>query len=76
MTVTYYERPAQGEVHVVVQFLPAGDQNLVVGVLPGAYFPPRRGNKVTLYQDATTPQLPIFDNIENADGSPYKTTDW
>ena len=64
----------QGEVHIKIQFFPIGEH--VDKVLADAYFEPTSGNKVTLYQDAVTPQLPIFDGILNPDGNPYKTTNW
>lgn len=63
----------QGAVHLMFQLYPVG--SLSEGkILNEAYFGPREGSKVTMYQDADTPQLDIFNGVTEADGSQYTTT--
>jgi len=62
----------QGSVLLELQYFPVGEY--AGKVLNDAYFESKSGNRVTLYQDAMTPQLPVFDTIVNPDGSPYKPT--
>jgi len=62
----------QGAVRVSMQFHNKGQESYAEAarLLP-CYFPPREGCKLRLYQDADTPQLPIFDGLQSPDGSPY-----
>ncbi len=68
----------QGRINLSVSYTPkeelAEEESLVV---PNSYFPARENSRVVLYQDAHTPQLPVFDNLTAVDGSPYQaTTAW
>jgi len=63
----------QGAVHIMFQMFPVG--SLKQGkTLNEAYFEPREGSKVTMYQDADTPQMDIFNGVTEADGSQYTPT--
>ena len=62
-----------GQVHIMFQLFPVG--SLSVGkMLSEAYFEPREGCKMTIYQDADTPDLDVFHGVAEPDGSPYKPT--
>jgi len=62
-----------GQVHIMFQLFPVG--SLSVGkMLSEAYFEPREGCKMTIYQDADTPDLEVFQGVTEPDGSPYKPT--
>ena len=43
-------------------------------ILHDAYFEPREGSAVRMYQDADTPHLDIFTGVTDADGSQYTPT--
>jgi len=58
-------------VRVSLQFLALGSTEEETSALLPAYFPPRAGCRLTLYQDADTPLLPCFQGVECPDGSPY-----
>jgi len=63
----------QGAVHLMFQLFPVG--SLSQGkILNEGYFEPREGCRVTMYQDADTPQLDVFTGVTEPDGSPYTTT--
>jgi len=63
----------QGQVHLMFQLFPVG--SLGEGkVLQEAYFEPREGCKMTIYQDADTPDLPVFQGVTEPDGSKYTPT--
>ena len=51
----------QGAVRISLQYFPLGLQEADSSRTIATYFPPREeGNRVTLYQCADTPQLPVF----------------
>ena len=51
----------QGAVRISLQYFPLGLQDADSSRTIATYFPPREeGNRVTLYQCADTPQLPVF----------------
>ena len=51
----------QGAVRISLQYYPLGLQDADSSRTIATYFPPREeGNRVTLYQCADTPQLPVF----------------
>jgi len=63
----------QGGVHLMLQLHPVG--SLSQGkTLEEAYFEPRPGSSVTLYQDADTPQLEIFSGVLSPGGGQYTPT--
>ncbi len=68
----------QGRINISVSYTPAEELEDEKGlVVPKSYFPARDNSRVVLYQDAHTPQLPLFENVTAADGSPYQaTTAW
>ena len=43
-------------------------------VLNEAYFEPREGCRMTIYQDADTPEHPVFQGVTEPDGSDYTPT--
>ena len=43
-------------------------------MLNEAYFEPREGCKMTLFQDADTPELEVFQGVTEPDGSSYTPT--
>ena len=64
----------KGQVYLWLQFLSTyqiGDKGKV---LEDAYFEATGENMLTLYQDADTPPLSVFDGIENLDGTQYNPT--
>ena len=68
-----------GKINLEVHFTPNVEMDEVdLGLERGAYFPIRSGNRLTLYQDADTPdKLPQLENILHPDGSAYvPTTAW
>jgi len=64
----------QGSVHIWMQFSPVGGNVDARKYMYNSYFPPQMNNKVTLYQDADTPNLAIFNGLTNPDGSAYDPT--
>ena len=64
----------QGRVHIWLQHLSTYQMGDKGKVLEEAYFEATGENMLTLYQDADTPQLDVFDGIENTDGTQYKST--
>ena len=63
----------QGQVHLMFQLFPVG--SLSQGkVLNEAYFEPREGCRMTIYQDADTPEHPVFQGVTEPDGSAYTPT--
>jgi len=63
-----------GQIHVSIQYTPKEDLDENTHDLDRAYFPVREGCKLVMYQDADTPQLPVFDGVTEPDGSQYQTT--
>ena len=49
---------SQGRIKLSVKFLPKEEEDRLKKEVAYAYFPLREGNRLTLYQDADTPQLP------------------
>ena len=64
----------QGSIHIMLQFFPVGGLGEDSHNLPECYFEPRMDNNVRLYMTAECPQLPVFDGVEEPDGSPYQAT--
>ena len=63
----------QGAVHLMFQLYPVG--SLSQGkILSEAYFDPRDESGVTMYQDADTPDLDIFQGVKDPDGGEYTPT--
>ena len=57
---------ACGRIKLSVQFFPKDEEDRLSKDVPDAYFPVRKNNRLTLYQDADTPQAPqvnIFKTI-------------
>jgi len=63
------DEDVHGSIKIGLQFF-SKDTSETSEILP-CYFPVRDGNRVTLYQDADTPLLPIFQDVVNPDGSEY-----
>ena len=64
-----------GKIHVSIQYIPKEElEDEKTHDLERAYFPVREGCKLVMYQDADTPQLPVFDGVTEPDGSPYQAT--
>ena len=62
----------QGQLLIYIKFSPAEVDTVDFSVgYDEAYFPETRDNHVTLYQDADTPPLPVFDGITNSQGVQY-----
>ena len=58
----------QGAVRISLQYFPLGLQEADSSRTIATYFPPREeGNRVTLYQCADTPQLPVFQVMKISD---------
>ena len=51
----------QGAVRLGLQFFAKGSLDTDSTKILPCYFPSRENNRVTLYQDADTPQLPVFE---------------
>ena len=49
---------AAGKLKMSIQFFPKDEDDRLSKEVPDAYFPMRENNRLTLYQDADTPQLP------------------
>ena len=49
---------AGGRIKMSIQFFPTDEEARLSKDVPDAYFPVRKNNKLTLYQDADTPQVP------------------
>ena len=64
----------QGRVHIWLQHLSTKQMGDKGKVLEDAYFEASGDNLLTLYQDADTPQLSVFDGIKNTDGTQYRST--
>ena len=58
----------QGQVHMMFQLFPVTHEGKA---LQDAYFEPREGCRMSIYQDADTPELEIFEGITQPDGSHY-----
>ena len=63
-----------GEIKMSIQFISKDSQEERTHIMEDAYFPAREGCQMTLYQDANTPQLPVFDGLCHPDGSSYVAT--
>jgi len=63
----------QGRLNMTLQYVPK-EALEELKELPRAYFPMRENNRLILYQDAETPQLPQFDGMSFPDGSQYEPT--
>ena len=57
-----------------IQFISKEMLDETTHVMEDAYFPAREGCRMILYQDANTPQLPLFNEICHPDGSSYVAT--
>jgi len=64
----------QGAIRIGLEYFPKGSLETDTDRIVPCYFPPRGGCRVTLYQDADTPYLPVFQGVSNPDGSPYTPT--
>ena len=49
---------ACGRIKLSVKFFPKDEEDRLTKDVPDAYFPVRQNNRLTLYQDADTPQVP------------------
>ena len=67
-------RLSQGQVHLMFQLFPVSGSRSQGKVLSDAYFEPREGCRMTMYQDADTPDHPIFRGVTEPDGSSYTPT--
>ena len=57
----------QGRIKMSIQFFSKEEEDRLCKDVPDAYFPVRQNNRLTLYQDADTPQLPqVTKKIERA----------
>ena len=66
----WWELDTQGAVHLSLQLFPL--ESLSEGKeLDDSYFSPRPGCRVTLYQDADTPQLEVFSGVTEPGGEQY-----
>ena len=63
-----------GKINLAIQYTPKADLDENTHDLQRAYFPVREGCKLVMYQDADTPQLPVFDGVTEPDGSQYQAT--
>ena len=63
-----------GEIKMSIQFISKDSQEERTHIMEDAYFPAREGCQMTLYQDANTPQLPVFDGLCHPNGSSYVAT--
>jgi len=61
----------QGAIRVGLQFFAKGSLDTDSSKILPCYFPCQSGNHVTLYQDADTPQLSIFDGLVDKAGNEY-----
>ena len=59
---------SDGAIRLSLVFLPANSPKYAQSINE-LYFKKTSGNKVTLYQDADTPHVPLFDQIKLADGT-------
>ena len=55
---------ANGRIKMSVQFFPKDEEDRLSKNVIDAYFPMRENNRLTLYQDADTPQLPQVCNAK------------
>lgn len=62
----------QGAIRVGLQFFPKGTLETDTDRVLPCYFPPRGNCKLSLYQCADTPDLPVFQGICSPDGSQYR----
>ena len=58
--LTGHEGSVSGSILISLQYIPFGDQEEDSRKTLVSYFPDRSNNKVTLYQCAETPHLPVF----------------
>ena len=65
------EGEVQGSIRVGLQFFSKGSLDADNCKILPCYFPSRPSNNVTLYQDADTPQLAIFDGLVDSVGDEY-----
>ena len=63
-----------GKINISIKFTPNKDLKEDTHALDYAYFPVREGCKLIMYQDADTPQLPVFNGVKEPDGSQYQAT--
>jgi len=64
----------KGSVNLSLVFTPTAKGGDKAKVLEDSYFPASGHNWLTLYQDADTPQLSVFDGVEYTDGTQYQAT--
>ena len=55
------EEEVQGSIRLAIQFFAKGSLDMDSSKILPCYFPVKENNRVTLYQDADTPQLPVFE---------------
>ena len=63
-----------GRINVSVQYIPKENLEENGYDIEDAYFPVRESCRMTLYQDADTPQLSQFEGVQNPDGGQYEAT--
>ncbi|ROT66238.1 uncharacterized protein [Penaeus vannamei] len=59
-----------GRINLKINYVPKDMMDMTFEV-PDCYFPLREGCKVTVYQDAHCPPLPLFESVPTASGEPY-----
>ena len=65
------ESQTHGQVYLAIEFTPA---HVISPYCHEAYFPETGNNHVTLYMDADTPALPVFDGVTTSAGDQYVPT--
>ena len=69
------QQEVQGQILFSVQYIPKADLvDELANEIQNSYFEARENCRMTLYQDAETPQLSQFNGLNHPDGSPYVAT--